>query len=160
MKTKAYVAINHSIGLTLSIGRRPSKIFLSKGHFEILSIIRTLAFESAGFLQRIEFGVQRTWKDKYMQKILFLCAKHNYFKGHNTIEPIPYLERTKFTSKSTANFAMQNTFKVRCTQEETFRYQSFAHFNLKELCMAKLMQTLDVNRPLSEYAAHQTPFFG
>jgi len=72
----------------------------------------------------------------------------------------PNLERTMFTSKSTAYFAMQNPFKVRSTQEETSRYQFFANFTLKELCMAKLKQALDANRPLSKYAACQTPFFG
>ena len=45
----------------------------------------------------------------------------------------PYLARTMFTSKSTADFAMQNPFKVWSTQEETSRYQFFAHFTLKEL---------------------------
>ena len=43
-----------------------------------------------------------------------------------------YLERAMFTSKSTADNAMQNPFKVRSTQEETSRYQLFAHFTLKE----------------------------
>ena len=71
----------------------------------------------------------------------------------------PYLERTMFTSKSTSNFAMQNPFKVLSTQEETSRYQFFAHFTLKELCMAKSTQALDANRPLARYAARQTPFF-
>jgi len=40
----------------------------------------------------------------------------------------PYLEITMFTSKSTADFAMQNPFQVRSIQEETSRYQFFATF--------------------------------
>jgi len=42
------------------------------------------------------------------------------------------LERAKYTSKSTTDFAMQNPFKERSTQEKTYRYQFFAHFPLKE----------------------------
>ena len=64
-----------------------------------------------------------------------------------------------FTSKSTADFAMQNPFKVWSAQEEMSRYQFFALFTLKELCMAKSTQALDANRPLSKYAARQTQFF-
>ena len=64
----------------------------------------------------------------------------------------PYLERTMFTSKSTADFAMQSPFKVRSTQEEMSRYQFFTHFTLKELCTAKSTQALDANRPLSKYS--------
>ena len=71
----------------------------------------------------------------------------------------PYLERTMFKSKSTADFAMQNPFKVRSAQEETSRYQFFAHFPLKEFCMAKSMLALDANPPLSKYTARQTQFF-
>jgi len=72
----------------------------------------------------------------------------------------PYLERTMFTSKSTADFAMQNPLKVRSTQEETSWYQLFAHFTLKELWTAKSTHALDANRPLSKYAARRTQFFG
>jgi len=57
----------------------------------------------------------------------------------------PYLERTMFTTKSKADFAMQNPFKVRSTQEETSWSQFFAHFTFKELCTAKLTQALDAN---------------
>ena len=32
--------------------------------------------------------MQRNWKDKYMQKILFPYDKLNYFKGRHTNEPI------------------------------------------------------------------------
>ena len=68
----------------------------------------------------------------------------------------PYMGRTMFTSKSTKDFAMQNPFNVRSTQEETSQYQFFAHFTLKELCLAKLMQALDANRPLSKYGMLHT----
>ena len=84
----------------------------------------------------------------------------NYIFAKAATPMNPYLERIMFTSKSTTNFAMQNPFKVRSTQEEPSRYQFFAHFTLKELCMAKSTQALDANRPLSQYAARQTPFFG
>jgi len=72
----------------------------------------------------------------------------------------PFLERTMLTSKSTADFAMQNPFKVQSTQEENSLYQFFAHFTLKELCMAKLTQALDANQPLYMYAACGTQLFG
>ena len=73
MKSKAYVAIHHSKALPLSIVRGPFSLSFIKGIRRNLrlknpSVIRTLAFESAGFFQRIEFIVQRTWKDKYFQK--------------------------------------------------------------------------------------------
>ena len=54
----------------------------------------------------------------------------------------PYLERAIITSKSTADIAMQNPVKVQSTQEETSRYQFFAHFTLKVCCKAKSSQTL------------------
>ena len=73
-----------------SIIRRPIKFIFIKRPvrtlptYKDLSVYCTFAFESAGFLQSIEFGVQRTWKGKYTQKILFPNAKNIYFKGRNT----------------------------------------------------------------------------
>jgi len=52
MKTKAYVAIHHAIGLALSIVRRPSKIIFIKGTVIVLSIVLSN-----------EFGVPCTWKE-------------------------------------------------------------------------------------------------
>ena len=83
----------------------------------------------------------------------------NYIFAKAATPMNPYLERTVFTSKSTADFAMQNLFKVWSTQEEMPRYQFFAHFTLKELCTPKLIQALDANQPVSNYAARQTQFF-
>ena len=73
---------------------------------------------------------------KYMQKILFPYTKHNYVPISKGITPLnPYLKRTMFTSKSTADFAMQTPFKVRSTQEDTSWYGTYhfiAHLTLKE----------------------------
>ena len=68
-KTKAYVAIHHSKALSLSIFRQPStNIFINgtvskKLHLKISALYEKLPYESAGFIQRMEFGMQRTWKE-------------------------------------------------------------------------------------------------
>ena len=67
-----------------------------------------------------------------------------------------HLERTMFTSKLYADFAMQKSFKDRSTQAAMARFQFVEHFNLKDLCTAKSTQALDENRTLSKQAARQT----
>ena len=71
-----------------------------------------------------------------------------------------HLERTMFTSKSYADFAMQKSFKDRSSQAATARFQFVEHFNLKDICTAKSTQALDENPQLSKYTARQTPYFG
>ena len=57
-----------------------------------------------------------------------------------------HFERTMFTSKFFADFAMQNPFKVRSTQPDMSCYPFFAHFAFKKLCTAKSTQAIDVNQ--------------
>ena len=146
MKTKGYLAKHESIGLDLSIVLRPFKfIFLKASEqitYENLSVLRTFAFKSAGFLQSIEFGVQHTLKVLcFCRAVHFLHANTyeksnfrmpNFIISKDATPMNTYLERTMFTSISATDFAMQNPFKVRSTQEERLWYQFFAHFTLKE----------------------------
>ena len=67
MKTKPYVAIHCWKALSLRIVRRPSKfVFIQRASEKIannnLGVYRTFPFESAGFFQSIEFGLQRPLK--------------------------------------------------------------------------------------------------
>ena len=67
MKTNPYVDIHCWKALSLRIVLRPLKIIFIRGpvrklQIKNLSVFRTFPFESAGFFQSIEIGVQHTLK--------------------------------------------------------------------------------------------------
>ena len=66
MKTNPFVAVHCWKALSLRIVSCPLKSYIWKGHsrivYKVLSVYRTFAFESAGFLYSIEFGMQHTFK--------------------------------------------------------------------------------------------------
>ena len=72
----------------------------------------------------------------------------------------PHLERTLFTSKSYADFAMQKPFKGWCTQPDMAWCQFIEHFTWKDQCMAKSTQAYNENLQLSKCAAWQTQYLG
>jgi len=86
-------------------------------------------------------------------------CKKSYFRMTNLIiskgaTPMnPYLERPMLTSKSYADFVMQNPFKAWSTRLYKARCQFIEHFTLKAPYTAKSTLALDENWPLSKYAA-------
>ena len=64
MKTNPYAAVHYWKALSLSIVHCPLKVIFIKEPvaYKVLSFYRTFGFESAGFFQSIEFGVERTLK--------------------------------------------------------------------------------------------------
>jgi len=92
------------------------------------------------------------------EKSLFRMPNCIFSKGATPMNSS--LERTMYTSKSYADFAMQKSFKDRNTQPDMVRCQFFEHFSLKVRCSAKSTQALDENRHLAKYAACQTLYLG
>jgi len=85
--------------------------------------MQAFALESVGFIQRIEFGMQR----------------------------IPYLERGQFASKACVNFGEHNSLKVKCEKNWYWDVSSCVLRTLKGFCMAKSTVDLDVKIVLSKY---------
>ena len=86
-KTKAYVAIHHSIGLAFSIVRQPSKIIFIKG------TVSKLHINFSVFTAHLSLKVQGSFK------VLSLAW---------------YLERGRFPSKACSDFAVHHSFKGKC----------------------------------------------
>ena len=91
-KTKAYVAIHHSKALSLSIVRPPSKNIFIKGPVYKLLMKFSALYENL------------PWKVWGLSKELTSACS------------LPYLEKGRFTSKACVNFAVHNSFKVKCVK--------------------------------------------
>ena len=62
-----------------------------------------------------------------------------------------YLERGRFASKACVDFAIHNSFKVKCSKNRYQDVSSCVLRTLKGFCMAKSAVDLDVNIVLSKY---------
>ena len=69
----------------------------------------------------------------------------------NSVQHAVYLERGQFASKACINFAVYNSFKVKCVKNWYRDVSSCVLCTLKGFFMAKSVVDIDVNIALSNY---------
>ena len=97
------------------------------------------------------------WKENAREKSYFRMPNLALSKCATPMNQ--HLESRVFTSKSSADLSIQNTFKAWSTQPDMARYQYIEHFILNEWRTEKSTQTYDESPQLSKYAARQTLYF-
>ena len=88
----------------------------------------------------------------------------NYVLSNAATLMNPHFERTMFTSKSFADFALKNTLSKSVAHRQiwadTIWLNILGYFESRVRCKAKFTQAFDANKQISKYPTCQTQYLG